>query len=241
MQQTQHAAPSRELSKLWYEWIDLHGILQKGRHRGMQAPAAPFLSAVSNISCKSRILLVGKATAKSWWPEAYRRALRNSPDEAISERSGRNREFVQNGGNGGSFWKFFGRLADLDPDSGQDSVIWTNVAKIGSEIGNPRGLLLSAQADLAERTLRAEIKDYSPVLTVFVAGSDKDMSRIINRALGISDGEWIKSEEREPEAKVPDVWWREQQPTALWTAHPQGASSDETEYWIKKVRDLTGS
>ena len=138
-----HATPSRKLNKLWSEWIDLHTVLYKGRHKGIQTPAAPFFSAASNIRCGSRILLVGKATAKSWHPANYRRALRGSPESAIRERLNRNRKFVRHGGNGGPFWKRFGRLTELNGELGTDSVIWTNVAKIGSETGNPRGLLLS--------------------------------------------------------------------------------------------------
>jgi len=62
--------------------------------------------------------------------------------------------------------------------------------------GNPSGLLLSTQADLAERTLRAEIEEYHPALIIFVAGSDPCMSRIILRALNLGPNQagWSISE-----------------------------------------------
>jgi hypothetical protein len=124
---------------------------------------------------------------------------------------------------------------------GSDAVIWTNVAKIGSEIGNPRGWLLSKQADLAERTLRTEVEAYRPKITIFVTGTNEVLDGIISRALGVSNGDWKRSEKIDREALVPNVWWTEHPPIAIWTRHPQGASARETGYWIRKIRELTRS
>jgi hypothetical protein len=106
--------------------------------------------------------VVGKATAGDYWPNSYKQFLRKSSDDAIDNRLVCNREFVRKRDNGKAFWNYFGQLADLDPGFGLDSVTWSNVAKIGSMTGNPSGLLLLVRADLAERTLRAEIDQYNP-------------------------------------------------------------------------------
>lgn len=84
-------------------------------------------------------------------------------------------------GNGKAFLTLFGRLAALFPKPDSCSIIWSNVAKIGSREGNPEGILLSAQKDLAERTMRREIEEYDPVLVVFA--TSKYAGDVIKRAL----------------------------------------------------------
>lgn len=224
------ATPSRRLKTLWLRWIDLHAAL-KTEVDG-QRPAAPFFSAAPLRKGDRCILLVGKATARDWWLESYRQALRKSPNYAICERLARNRRQVE--GKRTSFWNLFHRLTDLDTSLGTDRVIWTNVAKIGSKEGNPSGLLLSLQAELAEQTLREEMSSYDPALTIFATGGDSDLSRIITRALGVSDRSWARS-------RKSDVWWQEGRRALLWTRHPQGATNIEIKGWIKRARQLIGS
>jgi hypothetical protein len=233
-----YATPSRKLKKLWSEWIDLHAVLSKGEYKGIQTPAAPFFSAASEVKCRSRILLVGKATAGGWWAEDYQCCFRKSKHAVIHDRLNHNLDFVRHGGNGGPFWKFFERLANINQKFARDSVVWSNVAKIGSLVGNPRGLLLSVQADLAERTMLAELEEYSPKIVIFVTGSDKGLDRIITRTLGVPEDSWISSERKDRNAKVSNVWWTENKPPAVWTRHPQGAKALEIEYWVKKLREL---
>lgn len=241
----EYAMPGRALKQLWCEWIELHSVLEKGmKEEGAleKLPTAPFFSAASNRHRK-QILFVGKATDGDWCPDSYGSALRKSRDDAISERLRCNRKFVQSVGNKTAFWALFHRLTGISQEFGLEGGIWSNVAKIGSKKGNPSGLLLSAQADLAERTLRAEVEEYQPELIFFVAGSDAFMSRIILRALNLTSAEaaWSISERAEPEAGVRDVWWRNTTPPVLWTQHPQGKQSRETGYWLTKAKSLVNS
>jgi hypothetical protein len=233
-----YAMPSKRLKRLWSEWIDLHNVLSSGKRKNIQTPAAPFFSASSKVKCKSRILLVGKATDRDWYGKEYQLSIRRSKEDAIHDRLHRNRYIVQTGGNRKSFWQFFDRLASVNQEIGRDSVVWSNIAKIGSLIGNPSGLLLSIQADLAERTLRAEIEEYDPKVIIFVTGTNECMDRIIMRTLGVPRDLWIRSEKEDRSGKIPDVWWTGSRPLALWTRHPQGAKAQEIEYWVKKLREL---
>jgi hypothetical protein len=233
--QTDVAPPSRALKEIWIAWFNLHAELQKAIPKLV---AAPFLSAASQARCNNRILLVGKATAGNWFQAEYRRALRRSPDEAVWERLERNRGFVRQKGNSKSFWNLFCRLAALNPDHGLDSVVWSNVAKIGRLKGNPSGRLLLAQEGLAVHTLRAEMREYKPALAMFVVGSDRVLSRVIEQAVEISPNEWSRSEEVDRASKITDVWWKAGRPALLWTRHPQGASRGEVEYWAARVQEL---
>lgn len=224
------AWPRTRLRKLWREWINLHTVLDKGMPGRM---AAPFFSAASPQICTDPILVVGKATGGNWWLDEYKK-LRKSPDEAIRNRLSRNRKFVREGGNGSAFWKLFERLTILLPEPDSRSLIWSNVAKIGCLKDNPEGILLSAQKDLAERTLRMEIEEYRPVLVVFVTGSYA--GDVINHALGLRDGEWQHSSKSDPDE---GLWWREGAPALLWTRHPQGVAATKIAFWLKRARALT--
>lgn len=233
-----YAMPGRKLKRLWSEWIDLHTVLSSGKRKNIQTPAAPFFSACSRAKSKSRILLVGKATDGFWYGKEYQRSFMKSKEEAIHDRLLRNRNFAEIGGNRRPFWQVFDRLASVNQELDRGSVIWSNIAKIGSLVGNPSGLLLSAQADLAERTLRAEIEEYDPKVIIFVTGSNDSMDRIIVRTLGVPIELWIRSEKHDRSAKTPGVWWTGKKPIALWTRHPQGARAHEIAYWVKKLQEL---
>jgi hypothetical protein len=232
---TSFAPSSRGLNEIWLAWFSLHAELSRAMPKTV---AAPFLSAASQARCSRRILLVGKATAGGWWQVEYRKALLTSSSEAVSERLGRNRSFVQQKGNSKSFWNLFCRLAALNPDFGLDSVVWSNVAKIGRLKGNPTGRLLSAQEELAVRTLKAEIKEYKPALTMFVVGCDKGLSRIVERAVDTPADKWKRSEEVDRANGIAGVWWKQGPPALLWTRHPQGASRSEVEYWLSRAQEL---
>jgi hypothetical protein len=222
------AVPSGALKQLWREWIKLHSSLEE-RYKGV---AAPFLSAASKKKRQRRILVVGKATAGDWWLGSYRKSLVRSTDEAIRDRLSRNRELVRSEGNHGAFWRFFCALVDRDSDPEFDGVIWSNFAKIGTKSGNPGKSLLSAQSDLAERTLRREITEYKPALVVIVTGTYA--GEFINHALERTNRDWKKS------GKDRDTWWTKGKPSFLWTRHPQGAGKQEADFWIDKARNLMG-
>lgn len=235
---SEYAKPSRRLWNLWLEWIQLHKILASGMKGEL---AAPFFSA-ANPRCKEGcIMVIGKATAGDYWLGDYKKS--KSQEGAVEQRLKLNREVVAGGGNRSAFWTFFKGVEKLRPNPGLDGIIWSNVAKIGHVNRNSSGLLLSAQADLAERTLRAEIEEYHPSLTFFVAGSDPCMSRIILHALNLGPGEadWFRSEKVEPKAKFPDVWWSKIGPAVLWTQHPERKSKEAVTYWLEKAKDLIGS
>lgn len=218
------ARPSSALLKIWREWINLHTVLDKGMPDSI---AAPFFSAASSQKCPNQILVVGKATDKDWWLGDYRK-LRKSPDEAIRNRLRRNRQIVRAGGNRKAFWKLFERLAELFPQPDSCNLVWSNIAKIGCLKGNPEGILLSVQKDLAERTLRAEIEEYRPLLIIFATGSYA--TDVITRVVG-SDG-WDQSKKSDPDD---ELWWRKGPPVMLGIRHPQGVTKDRIDFWMKKV------
>ena len=234
--QSKYAEPSRHLRKLWLEWIELHKMLDRGMKGEL---AAPFFSSVASHHPEDCVLLVGKATAGDYWLDSYRKSLRHSPEEAIRDRLMRNREFVSDGGNGRSFWRFFDRVAELRPDLGRDGVIWSNVAKIGSRTGNPTGLLLSAQGDLARRMLVAEVREYRPLLVVFVTANYAE--KIINDAFGFTNNEvWENGPRGTPDD---EVWWHRgsrdfPKVRFLWMRHPQGKTREQIDYWARKAGEL---
>lgn len=225
------AAPSREMNDVWREWVQLHKDLDKRMPRLL---ADPFFSASSQTKCEKRILVVGKATRGAWDVNRYRKSLLKSPDNAISDKLRQNRQLLEDGGNGTNFWTFFCRLIDRLAGSDPDRVIWSNVAKIASVGGVPSGRLLSEQADLAERTLRVEAKEYRPALTIFLVGNNSGLSNIIKNALGTSDDDWEKNE-------ALNVWWIQGPEAKLWTGHPERKPKRETEYWLTKAQELIDS
>jgi hypothetical protein len=232
-----YAEPSRSLAKIWGRWIDLHKQLQQ---EGCQT-AAPFFSAASSEKCSRRILFFGKATNQDWDINSYEAARGRSKDAVIRNRLKSNRDFVSGGGINSAFWSFFSRLARFDPDLGSDSVVWSNIAKIGSRSHNPDPGLLDAQSELATETLRQEIREYKPALTVFVTGSFAN--GIINDALGTKDGLWSESRKADGDD---DVWWLKTTSTFpdarfLWTRHPQGKTRDKINFWVEKAEELLNS
>lgn len=227
--QSNYASPRPELKRLWHEWIELYRIL----YRGMSTkPAAPFFSAASSQKCNKRILFVGKATNGPWEPTPFHARLRASEEAAIVERLTLNRSFVE-GSFRSHFWSLFRRLGKLNPEEGLNSIIWTNIAKIGTQTGNPPRLLLSVQADLAERTLRTEIEEYRPTLVIFVAANFGD--QIVNRAIGVPKNAWKSSGKRDHDE---DVWWVRGTPSYLWTRHPERKRREQIEQWMQQAQTL---
>lgn len=237
----QYAKPGRKLKKLWREWIELHEILERDFKREKnpnRRPTAPFLSAAGKTKREGGILVVGKATDGDYWSHDYRDALQRSLDDAIDDRLELNRRFVRCEGNRRAFWKFLCGLVDRDADPDLDGVIWSNVAKIGSRKGNPSGRLLSAQRDLAGRTLIEEVREYRPQLVVFVTANYAD--KIISDAFGFTDAGWKNSPKGAPDR---EVWWLRHSPDFpkarfLWVQHPQGKTREQIDYWTKKARKL---
>lgn len=233
--QASFAEPGRRLSNIWLEWIELHKVLDKSMNGRV---TAPFFSSAAFDHPQYCVLLVGKATAGDYWLGSYKRALRESPETAMRERLRRNREFLSGGGNRGPFWRFVERVAELRPDLGWDGVIWSNVAKIGCLKGNPSGPLLSAQEDLARRTLVQEVREYKPAVVVFVTANYAD--EIINDAFGFTSAGWESSPKGTPD---PEVWLKRgsrdfPKVRFLWVRHPQGKTRRQIDYWTQKTWDL---
>lgn len=220
-----YAAPGPKLKKLWQEWVEMHRVLNKGL---AIKPAAPFFSAQSTGKRDSTILFVGKATKGDWELSRYQQSLRISVDAGIDDRLQCNREHIQKLSSG--FWTLLRSVASIQPATGLEGVVWTNVAKIGAQKGNPSGLLLSAQADLAERTLHTEIAEYRPALVIFVTGTFGD--QIIKRAVGIPDAEWQKSTLQDQDQ---DVWWKTGRPAFLWTRHPERKDRETINHWKERA------
>ncbi len=228
-----YAVPGNRLMGIWSEWLDLHEQLE-----GEGLPVtAPFFSAASSEGPAGPILLVGKATNGDWGTSEFKSFSRRQKKAIIRDRLCRNRTFIDGGAKNSAFWCFYYRLAALA--LGADGVIWSNVAKIGRKNGNPKGRLLTMQTELAIRTLQAEIAEYRPALTVFVAGSDPVMSDIIVSALNAPAKRWTKSE-RIRACTVPDVWWMKGETPALWTQHPERKPAEQVNFWLHRARDLAG-
>jgi len=227
-----YAEPSRQLKNIWLEWITLHRCLQ----RNCPDVSSPFFSAMGATSCRKRVMLVGKATREEWGASSYRGNAKPGI-QAIRERLYLNRDFIEKGGTSSGFWAFFFRLAAFGP--GVDGMIWSNVAKLASNTGRPpRGRLLREQADLAQRTLREEVREYRPSLVVFV--TENYAERIITNAFGFTKQGWKKDRNGTPDD---EVWWLCSTPDFpsvrfLWLRHPQGKTTEQIQYWTVKAKEL---
>ncbi len=226
-------SPARPLKNIWLEWIELHKMLERGMRN---QTTAPFFSAAASNHPDDCVLFVGKATAGDYWTASYRNALRRSEDEAIRERLTLNRQFIWGVGNKSAFWRFFNQVAKLRPDMHRDGVIWSNVAKIGSRTGNPNGLLLSVQGDLARRTLVEEVREYKPLVVVFVTGTYAES--IIKDAFGFWSNEgWTDGD---PEGNVSWCGSSRDFPKTrfLWMRHPQGKLRGHIDECTQRTWDL---
>lgn len=231
--QANYSEPSHRLTTLWLEWIGLHRMLEKALKAEI---TAPFFSSAASDHPDDCVLLVGKATARDYWGDDYRKSLRKSEKEAMRDRLMRNREIVSSGYSG-SFWRLFNQVAELRPDMGRDGVIWSNVAKIGTKTGNPTGLLLSAQGDLARRTLVEEVREYKPLLVIFVNGNYAE--QIVLDAFG-----WFKKDDRwkdcDAEGNVSWCSGSQEFPKVqfLWVRHPQGKTAEHISFCCQKAWEL---
>lgn len=226
-----YAQPTPALWGIWREWVDLHRQLRKGS----ASVVPPFLSAASRKQTRRPIIVVGKATKDGWDPQSYE-GEPNRPESLIRNRLELNRRIVLEDNNGGSFWKFFNKMGDLN--SGRENVIWSNVAKIGCPNKNPSGDVLKEQSQLAKQTLRTEFEQYRPALVVFT--THMFGNNLIHEALGTRDECWSHSNESDPDD---NVWWIEELPAFpgvgfLWTRHPERKSRGTIAFWEAKAKEL---
>lgn len=210
--------------------------------------AAPFLSVPA--SEKPSILYVGKATAKDWYrdDDVFGPPC-TSNEEAMYRRIKERRECTQEFLHSvapsyhSGFWQF---AREIEAEAAGKSnaprsapfqhIIWTNICKIGTLEGNPKGFILREQSDLAVETLRYEIKVYSPQLICFVTW---DYAwDLVKQALGdSSDASWDRGGNDEW------LWYRAPRngfPAALLTGHPERKRRGVRRRWLARISELVG-
>jgi hypothetical protein len=209
--------------KLAEQWKALHSEISSGRKGKLQL-AGLFLGHMLDGFKKQskRILFVGKATAGTF----------TGKYASMSSFNGKS-----------SFWQFARQLSHC-ADGNSDKLInvaWSNVTKIGVAKGNPPKQLQLAQAALASKTLREEIKKCHPTLVVFVCDGYGD--NIIYDAVkakrgGTNDFETKKSPHGNFYVRKATQIGSEQFPAMLWVKHPQGKSRERCAQWIEEAKKM---
>jgi hypothetical protein len=171
---------------------------------------------------RQRVLLIGKATAGEFnGQEAH--------EQSFNGRS--------------PFWQLGRRLSQIagcDTDE-MPNIAWSNVTKIGVVVGNPSPSLQLAQAALASKTLRQEIRDCNPSLVVFACDGFGD--EVVYDALNVRRGGANDFETRT--ALHGEFYIRgaiqegdEQLPAMLWIKHPQGKPTELWDGWASAAKTL---
>jgi hypothetical protein len=220
-----HRGERLSLFEIQSKWV---AKFHEMRERGIDSCqlAAPFLSVTDDrrTSEQSRpILLIGKATGGFWGRNEF---LSSDPNNCIDERRSFTQQHLswrQENYHRTAFWRYWRKLHEIGAP-----VIWTNLAKIGVESGNPAGDNLSLQRDLACQTLRLELEEYKPKLVMLVTGNYAG-NDIVIPVFGNDLNRPI------------EFWWRSRdatRPAILWTDHPQGKSTETVSKWLEKAREL---
>lgn len=210
------------------QWMWLSKYAEMRRDFGPDKLAGPFFSDWTDQGREQPILLLGKATAGDWHLAEFEAARVSDPVERVYERRKRSREHLKAMAEkpSSAFWRFWTGLRALGRP-----VIWSNLAKIGVQRGNPTGGYLQAQRALAVETLRDEITEYSPALIVIACDYAKD---ILQPALGTSRSDWEERSDNE-------FCWIDRDRhgwAALWTDHPERKSRERLELWLEKAHGL---
>lgn len=211
--------------------------------------AAPFLS-VPALQ-KPTVLYVGKATAKDWYrdddvfgPPCASNG--EATDRRIEERRECTREFLNCVAPSyhSGFWQFAREIdaetaskSNVPRTSSLQHITWTNICKIGTLKGNPKGFILEEQSDLAVETLRYEIDMYRPQLICFVTW---DYAwDLVKETLGDSnDASWDQSGTQEWIRYRPP---RNGFPAALLTGHPERKRTELRQRWLSRISELLAS
>jgi hypothetical protein len=229
-----------ELRSLQVRWLKLSEELRRSPGRG-KGLAGPFLS-VPSVGQPS-ILLVGKATFGPWNEKSFLECCGKTMDSRILERQRFTTQFIQQRAKsyGGGFWPFARQInkelvvewktRPIDP---LQHVTWTNICKVGTAKGNPRGRLLECQRDLAIETLRCEIQEYSPKLVWFVTW-DFCWDIVKETVRARNDETWDRGGNEECIWSFPADGTR---PPVLLTGHPERRPRKDRRLWIKKALDL---
>jgi hypothetical protein len=114
-------------------------------------------------------------------------------------------------------------------------VIWTNLAKIGTQKGNPRGQLLSDQSDLATTTLKTEVLEHCPQLVVLVSGGFA-VKKIVYPAFDTQRRDEWHEFQLEQEDDYCLLESSKVHPPVLWFNHPRGKPRIVKKRWIEIIR-----
>jgi len=184
------------------------------------------------------VFYVGQATRGNWGRYEF------DAGPNLFERRSFTQEFLLSSSDLGSvhksnFWRFAYRLSAVVARTEHSvpylgNLIWSNLAKIGTQSGNPHGQYLSAQIDLNIDMLRAEIDEYQPTLIVIAAGLFGGL--IIEGAIAKFDSpSWEKENDDD------GYWWRlavGKMPPVLFTNRPGRAPRSDKEKWLSCARQL---
>jgi hypothetical protein len=224
------------------KWIELFDRLRYDPEIDAEKIAPPFVS-VPAIEARS-ILYVGKATSKDGpsgdLPPA---SGKQSLQERVNERRECTKQFLTNIARcyDSGFWRFAEKLNAVAASKWKPSVktplqyiVWTNVCKIGTLKGNPKGHLFDEQRSLAVETLRLEIELYRPQLICFVTWNYKwDLVKEV--ICDPSDASWDQTDNQQW------IWWRRAKgtlPAILLTGHPQGKQAHYLGTWLERASQL---
>jgi hypothetical protein len=199
--------------------------------------AAPFLSTsdpnfVGNR--RSPILLVGQATKGNWFlPEFEKCRDRGAP---IHERAEDGRQYSSEFQTDGcyeehkhsNFWQFHRRLRR----SISAPLIWTNLAKIGVQKGNPGWKFVSEQSELAQTTLNAEIAHYKPSLVILVTGRF-GRHEVVSNVFDVD-----RNKEKDSVGIFLSRNAAANSPAILWTEHPGRQRTEITMRWLDSAKSL---
>ena len=216
-----------EIQAKWF--LKFEDMRRAERGDALAAPFFSYHSKAEPTSPLGPILLVGKATAKSWKLQEFQASEKCPISDRVKERLAATKGHLKEMGDRqpSAFWRFWKALHAFG-----SPVIWTNQAKIGMRIGNPKGGYFSAQADLAHETLRAEADEYNPSLVVIVG--ELGTNEIIHRTFG-KRADWNE--------QTDELCWIEakgQKPAVLWVDHPERKKRRRVELWLEKAGDLIG-
>jgi hypothetical protein len=230
----------KQLQEQWLtKWDEMHSTIA-WPHITLAAPFFSVHPDLGRVRSRPTILMVGKATHRSWYMDTFDGAKNKPISERIEEREDATRDFLEYHANRrrSLFWVLFRSLA-MDA-----SVIWTNTAKIGvcrppdeSKSINPWGPFLKAQEKLAENTLLAELQEYKPDLVFIVTGND-ELNCIVDAVFEPKD-RWKKGS-----AVGKPFWFLRPSgglPPVLHTGHPGFKTAIERNAWVDKAKELLAS
>jgi hypothetical protein len=223
------------LFQIQCQWILKHDAMRGRFDPDGSVLAGPFLSVPdpAATTCRqSPILLVGQATRGDWWLKEFDAAKGLSLKERVEERRRRTAEFLTKARydqyKNTDFWHFFRNLKDKTGAP----VIWSNLAKIGVQKGNPRWQLVREQGELAVASLKAEITAYEPALVILLTGT-LGRHEAVAQLLGVD-----KNTKPGAEGVFAARDCAQGGPTIIWTWHPGRKAWELTNGWLDRACQL---